>query len=223
MDSRIKNRIVRTVILSALALVVGAGVGWYQVSIQKARVVTHDVEPAAGGARIAGLDLGGPFSLTTHTGEAVTEKNYAGDYKLLYFGFTYCPAICPTELQKISQVMRALDKNHPELASKVQPLFITVDPERDTVDVMREYVSLFHPRLVGLTGTQPQIDFVSKSYRVFATQVEDQTQSDYTVDHSSFIYLMGPEDQVLGLYKIKDNAEFIYKEIEALLLEQKTI
>lgn len=214
MKPEIKKRLLRTFIFSVLALIVGVGVGWYQTSIQSARVVNKG---AGGTAEIAGLELGGPFNLTDHTGKAVTEKDYEGQYKLIYFGFTYCPAICPSELQKISRVMSAIEKNHPEEAEGFQPLFITVDPERDTVDVMREYVQLFHPKLVGLTGTQPQIDFITKAYRIFATKVQDESMSDYTMDHSTFVYLMGPNGKLVGLYRMKDTPDFIYKDIQEKL------
>ncbi len=212
MNPEIKKRLLRTLIFSLIALVIGVGVGAYQVSIQKARVLQKGV---SGAADIAGLELGGPFNLTNHLGEAVTQDSYAGKYKLIYFGFTYCPAICPTELQKISQVMKAFEKDTPEQAERLQPLFITIDPARDDVQAMNAYVKLFHPRLVGLTGTQPQIDFIAKAYRVFATKVENEDLSDYTMDHSSFLYFMGPEDQLMGLYRMDDTADFIYKDMVA--------
>ncbi len=208
MNPRIKKHLMRTIIFSLIALVIGAGVGWMQVQKQAADMNGN----AAGTAMpVAGLNIGGPFSLTDHTGAEVSEKTYAGQYKLIYFGFTYCPAICPTELQKISRVMSALEKDHSEAALNVQPLFISVDPERDSVAVMKEYVRLFHPRLVGLTGTVPQVDFIKKHYRVFATKVEDETNQDYTVDHSSFIYLMGPNDELIGMYRMKDTPDQIYQ------------
>ncbi len=109
--------------------------------------------------------------------------------------------------------MGALEKDQPETAETIQPLFITVDPERDRVPVMKEYVSLFHKRLVGLTGTQPQIDFVKKSYRIFATKVQDESANDYTVDHSSFIYLMGPDNTLMGMYRVSDTADYIYQDV----------
>lgn len=199
-------------ILAFIALVIGAGTAWYQTKIQSARV-TKQGESSGKIMPVAGLALGGPFSLTDHTGKAVTEKDYAGQYQIIYFGFTFCPAICPTELQKVSQVMKALEKNETALAEKVQPLFITIDPERDTVEVMRDYVSLFHPKLVGLTGTQPQIDFVTKAYRIFARKVDDPEQNDYTMDHSSYLYLMGPENNLLGIYRMDDDADFIYDDV----------
>ena len=109
--------------------------------------------------------------------------------------------------------MKALARNKPELAEKVQPLFITIDPERDTVPVMKDYVSLFHPKLTGLTGTQPQIDFVSKAYRIFARKVDDPTQNDYTMDHSSYLYLMGTDNKLLGIYRMDDDADYIYDDV----------
>ena len=213
MKPEIKKRLLRTLIFCLLALVIGGSVGWFQVQMENARTVTREGKPSETAMPIAGLNIGGPFSLTNHMGEDVTEKDYEGQYKLIYFGFTYCPAVCPTELQKISRVMSALEKNQPETAAKIQPLFITVDPERDRVPVMKEYVSLFHKRLIGLTGTQPQIDFVKKSYRVFATKVEDESANDYTVDHSSFIYLMGPDDTLVSMYRVSDSADKVYEDI----------
>ncbi|MGH1399540.1 MAG: SCO family protein [Alphaproteobacteria bacterium] len=210
MSQNIKNRLIRTFIFSAIALVIGVGVGWYQIKMQSARVMKQGESGAQRPAPIAGLKLGGPFSLTDHRGEKVTEKTYDGQYKFIYFGFTYCPAICPTELQKVSQVMRAMEKNKPELAKTIQPLFITIDPARDTVPVMKDYVSLFHPRLIGLTGTQPQIDFVTKAYRVFARKVVTEEQQDYTMDHSSYLYLMSPDNQLTAIYRMDDGADFVY-------------
>jgi len=213
MKPEIKKRLLRTLIFSLIALVIGAGVGWVQIQMQSARITTKDGKPMETAMPMAGLQIGGPFSLTDHTGADVTEKNYDGQYKLIYFGFTYCPAICPTELQKISRVMGAMEKNKPETAKTIQPLFITVDPERDRVPVMREYVSLFHPRLIGLTGSVPQIDFVKKSYRIFATKVQDESANDYTMDHSSFIYLMGPDNTLISMYRVSDKADDVYQDI----------
>lgn len=215
MNEVVKKRLLRSVVLSVVALVIGIGVGWVQISMQKARTVNKGSN--ASESPIAGLNIGGPFTLTDQDGNTVTEKTYEGEYKLIYFGFTYCPAICPTELQKVSRVMSALEKNYPEAAQTIQPLFITIDPERDTVPVMREYVRLFHPRFTGLTGTVPQIDMVKKHYRIYASKVETEEQNDYTMDHSSFIYLMGPENALLGMYRTSDTPDAIYQDIVKLL------
>jgi len=216
MKTHTKNRLLRIFILSIVAILIGAGVAFYQVKFQTAHVRGQGAVSQSG-SPIAGLEVGGPFSLTNHLGEAVTQDTYEDDYKLIYFGFTYCPAICPTELQKVSRVTKALEKNNPQLSEKFQPLFITVDPQRDTVAVMKDYVSLFHPKIVGLTGTQPQIDFVAKAYRIFARKVEDpdsdNPNEDYTMDHSSYLYLMGPEGNLLGLYRMDDDADYIYDDV----------
>ena len=217
MKPEIKKRLMRTLVLSLIALVVGGAVGWFQVQMENARVITKEGKPAETAVPMAGLNIGGPFSLTNHLGEDVTEKTYAGMHKFIYFGFTYCPAICPTELQKMSRVMSALEKNHPEAAQNVQPIFITIDPERDRVPVMKEYISLFHKRFVGLTGTRPQIDFIKKGYRVFATKVQDETMNEYTMDHSSFLYLMSPENTLVSMYRMADSADIIYRDIEKQL------
>lgn len=149
--------------------------------------------------------FGGPFSLVDHNGKTVTDKDYADKFKLIYFGFTFCPAICPTELAKMTAALNALG----EEAKKIQPLFITVDPERDTVEKMKPYVALFHPSLVGLTGTPEQIKNTTKAYKIYAAKVEDPSLSDYTVDHSSFIYLIAPDGRLLYIFKSSDDASVL--------------
>lgn len=196
------KRIRRTVILCAAAMAIGGGIGLIQLGLEGKNNGTGLME-------VAGADIGGPFTLVNQDGKTVTEKDYAGKYKLIYFGFTYCPAICPTELQKIAQTMNIIGEKDAGLAEAVQPLFVSVDPERDTAKVMREYVKLFHPRLVGLTGTMEQIEQVKKDYRIYAAKVKSETADDYTVDHSSFIYLMSPDDRLLGIYRAADSAETV--------------
>lgn len=147
---------------------------------------------------VAGSEIGGPFTLIDHTGTTRTEQDLAGKYILMYFGFTFCPAICPTELQKITRAM----EDAGTLADKIQPVFITIDPERDTQETMARYVLQFHPRLMGLTGTREQIDSVLRTYRVYARKVEDPGLSEYTMDHSSYIYFIGPDGLLMGAYGI---------------------
>lgn len=138
--------------------------------------------------------IGGPFELTDHQGNRVTEKDYAGQYKLIYFGFTYCPDVCPTELQTMSAALEEMGEN----AEKVQPLLITIDPERDTPEALAQYVGHFHSRLVGLTGTPEEIAAAAKAYRVYYAKVEDENSSaEYTMDHSSVLYFMGPDGSFL--------------------------
>ena len=201
MSPALKSRLQRTAILCLIALVIGAAMGWHQAqkgSGKQEALMT-----------VAGVQIGGPFVLTDQNDATVTEKNYEGQYKLMYFGFTSCPAICPTELQKITRVMDALGDG----GKNIQPLFVTVDPERDTVDVMKSYLSQFHPRFVGLTGTPEQIAAMLKSYRIYANKVKTPEMSDYTMDHSSFVYLMGPADELLAIYRTADTAEMMTADI----------
>ncbi|PZO82755.1 MAG: SCO family protein [Micavibrio aeruginosavorus] len=147
--------------------------------------------------------FGGPFTLTDQNGKTVTEKDLTGSYRLMYFGFTYCPAICPTELSKISAALKQMGSK----GDQVVPVFVTVDPERDTVQAMKNYTALFHPSLIGLTGTPEQIKDMLKAYKIYAAKVQDPQMSDYTMDHSSFIYLLAPDDRLLHIFKMDDNAK----------------
>ncbi len=145
----------------------------------------------AGNIRIMGQALvGGPFTLTDHTGKHVTEQDFRGRTMVVFFGFTFCPDVCPSGLQVMSA---ALDKLGPK-ADRVVPVLITVDPERDTPAQLAMYVQSFHPRLVGLTGTPAEIEAVAKAYRVYVRKVGDpKSTAGYTIDHSSIIYVMGPD------------------------------
>lgn len=147
-------------------------------------------------APVARPAVGGPFALTDTQGRAVTDADFRGRFTLVYFGFTYCPDVCPTSLTYIAQ---ALDRLGPD-ADKVVPVFITVDPERDTPEQLKEYVRHFHPRLVGLTGTREQVAAAAKAYRVYfaKAQVQGAPQGDYTMDHTSIIYLMGRDGKFLA-------------------------
>lgn len=134
--------------------------------------------------------IGGPFELTDHTGKRVSDRDYRGKYMLVFFGFTLCPDVCPTGLQVIAA---ALDKLGPK-AETLTPIFISLDPARDTPAQLASYVQSFHPRLIGLTGTQAEIDAVAKAYRVYSKRVDDpKSTAGYTIDHSTFVYVMGPD------------------------------
>ena len=138
--------------------------------------------------------VGGPFELTDQAGRRRTDADFRGKLVVLYFGYTYCPDVCPTELQSISL---ALDKLG-AAAEAVQPLFITVDPERDTPARLAEYVSSFHPRLIGLTGSLAEIRKTAIAYRTFFVKNGAATPADYSVDHTGFIYLVGKDGRYLG-------------------------
>lgn len=151
--------------------------------------------------------LGGPYTLVSESGQTVTQADFAGDYTLIYFGFTFCPDICPTELQVMST---AYDMLPADVAAQVQPMFITIDPNRDTVDAVREYTALFHDDLLGLTGSEEQVAAVAREFRVFRQAIgQDEDPDYYTVDHSSFIYLQGPENANVAVFPFGTPPEVI--------------
>jgi len=147
--------------------------------------------------------VGGPFELTDHTGRIRTERDFRGQLMLVYFGFTYCPDVCPTDLLQMALAVDQLG----QAGDMVQPVFITVDPERDTPEHLKQYMPLFHPRFVGLTGDAIAIRAAASAYRVFYKKVEWGDRSDYTVDHSAFIYLMGRDGEYLGFFPPGASAE----------------
>lgn len=147
--------------------------------------------PSAGKAAI-----GGPFNLIDHNGKAVSEKDFLGKWNLFYFGFTHCPDICPDELQKMAS---AIDKIKEKSGLEVVPVFISVDPERDTVEQVREYVKEFHPKLIGLTGSSDEVKKTARAYRVYYMKTEEEG-SDYLVDHSIVMYLMDPNMEFVKFF-----------------------
>lgn len=161
------------------------------------------------------VKIGGPFTLTDHTGRAVTEQDFRGKAMLIFFGYTYCPDVCPTSLTEISA---AMDKLGP-LADKVVPILVSVDPERDTPGVLKDYVAHFHPSIVGLTGTPEQIKQAAKVYRVYFAKVPDKggDKDAYLMDHSSVIYLMGPDGKFLAHFSTQTDAETMAAKIKSLL------
>lgn len=141
--------------------------------------------------------IGGAFALKDQTGKTRTDADFRGQIMLIYFSFTYCPDICPTDLQAISLAMDQLGAD----AAKVQPLFVTLDPERDTVEHLAQYMPLFHPRLIGLTGSLSDVTKAADAYRVFYKRVKTGDKpDDHTLDHTSFIYLVDRDGRYLGFF-----------------------
>ncbi len=160
-----------------------------------------------------GVTIGGPFSMVDHTGKPVTEQDFRGRYTLIYFGFTFCPDFCPTELANMAHAVDALGPD----GDQVTPMFFTVDPERDTVAALADYVSFFHPRMVGLTGTLAQTDAAARAWRVFYRKVESDSATEYLVDHSTFVYLMGPDGDLRALFRYGTSPEVMAAAIRAEL------
>ncbi|MSP51133.1 MAG: SCO family protein [Alphaproteobacteria bacterium] len=147
---------------------------------------------------VTSTKVGGPFAMIDHTGKAVTDADYRGKYMLVFFGFTNCPDICPTELQTISA---ALDLFPPATLERVQPLFVTVDDERDTPAAIKEYLGAFHPRFVGLTGSSAQVAAITKVYRAYALKGPANRDGMFMIEHAGFIYLMSPEGAFVDIFR----------------------
>jgi cytochrome oxidase Cu insertion factor (SCO1/SenC/PrrC family) len=145
------------------------------------------------GSRL-GVSIGGPFTLVDQNGVTRHDTDFRGEYMLIYFGYTFCPDACPTALQNMSTALDDLGDS----GKSVQPIFITVDPERDTVEQMKRYAANFHPRLVALTGSTEQTMAAARAYRIYYDKNLHGAELDYLVDHSSFIYLMGRDGRYLA-------------------------
>ena len=204
-----KKRIIRSLLIIVAALGFSALIAFLQIEAYKKTAPS----PNAQTIKVAGAPVGGPFTLTDHKGHPFTDQDLRGKYALIYFGFTSCAAICPAELQKMNVALTRSGA----LADQIQPVFITVDPARDTQSVLANYVAQFHPALIGLTGTEEQIQAVLKAYKIYARKVEDPAFSDYTMDHSSYIYFLDPAGNLLGLYGASSTPSEIEAAIKAAL------
>jgi len=161
--------------------------------------------------------IGGPFSLVDHNGNSVTDQSFLGRHMLVYFGYTYCPDVCPTALTDMGNALDMLGDE----AKHLTPVFITIDPERDTPEYLREYVQHFHPRLVALTGTVDQVKAVTKVYGVYSAKVyedpEKKDPDDYLMDHTSVIFLMGPQGNFKQHFGHRIDSETMARRIREIL------
>jgi protein SCO1/2 len=147
--------------------------------------------------------IGGPFKLIDQNGKPITDADFKGRPLLVFFGFTHCPDVCPTTLFEVSEVFRVLGKD----ADRAAALFVSVDPERDTPAVMKDYLSSFDPRLTAATGERPAIDAVEKAYRVYAKKVPTGKGDDYTMDHTAIVYLMDKQGRFVAPFNLKRKPE----------------
>jgi protein SCO1/2 len=162
---------------------------------------------------LAGAAIGGPFTLTGMDGQPVSDSDFAGQYRIIYFGYSYCPDVCPVDLQKLMQGLLLAEKVDPALAQKIQPIFITIDPARDTPAQLKTYVANFHPRLIGLTGTEEQIADAAKKYLILYQKQENSGMSEYLMDHSRQGYLFGPKGEPLALLPYDGTPQQVADEI----------
>ncbi|MDR3523619.1 MAG: SCO family protein [Acetobacteraceae bacterium] len=191
-----------------------AGMGlWANTWWQEEKTAQQSAVGAGGVAVPGGVAIGGHFDLVGADGKPVTDADFRGKVMLVYFGYTFCPDVCPTELQTIAASLAQLG----DQAAKVAPIFITIDPERDTPQAMGEYVKLFDGRIVGLTGSAEQIASVAKAYRVYYAKADAKGASTYLMDHSSFIYVMGPDGGFRSLIKPGAQAADVAQALRAQL------
>ena len=158
-----------------------------------------DARPPLEGARI-----GGPFTLTDQNGKTVSDSDFAGKYRLVYFGYSFCPDICPVDVQKLMLGLSQFEKADPARGASVVPMFITIDPARDTPAALKPFVSRYHPRLIGLTGTPEQIAAVAKAYVVSYHKVEGSAPDRYLMAHTQLAFLMDPAGKPLALLPLDD-------------------
>jgi cytochrome oxidase Cu insertion factor (SCO1/SenC/PrrC family) len=170
-------------------------------------VASFVYQPSPRGPLSSGTALvGGPFTAVNHQGLTVTEKTYQGHYRLMFFGFTFCPDVCPTELQVMAEALKQLGKD----GDSIVPIFVTIDPARDTPALMKSYVEAFDPRLVGLTGSAEQIAGIAKAWRVFYQKVDNKARpADYTMDHSSLIFLMDGDNRFLKHFQYETDPKVL--------------
>lgn len=170
--------------------------------------------PSTDGVDLRGAAIGGPFELIDKTGETVRWSDFAGQYRLVYFGYAYCPDVCPTDVQRFTQGLKIFARENPDLAKKVQPIFITVDPQRDTPEKVGEFAAAFSPDLIGLTGTPEQIEAAKDAFKVFSKKGAVQPAGGYLVDHTNITYLFDPEGKPLGALPTDKGPEAVAAELE---------
>lgn len=171
-------------------------------------------QPPAPPAPLAGAKIGGPFTLVDQDGRTRTERDFAGKYRIMYFGYTFCPDVCPVDVRNLAQGYRKFADSDPDRAAKVVPVFVTVDPERDTVEIVKGFVNAFDPALVGLTGTVAQTTAAAKAYAVPFELRKEAGKDAYLVDHGRAAYLMDPAGQPIALLSQDQKPDVIAGELD---------
>lgn len=153
---------------------------------------------------LKGATIGGPFALTDQRGKAVTDRDFAGQYRLMYFGYSFCPDVCPVDLQKLMQGLRQFEQADAERGAKVAPIFISIDPARDTPQALAPFVARYHPRLLGLTGSDAAVAQAAKAFLVTYKKQEGSAPDRYLMAHTQLAYLMGPQGEPIALIPVDD-------------------
>ena len=166
-------------------------------------------------APLAGSTIGGSFALTDQDGKPYSSDALAGKYRIIYFGYTFCPDACPTDMQVLGKAMRQLDAKDPAKSAKIQPIFITVDPARDKPAALKQFVQAFYPRMIGLTGSDAQIAAVAKEYAVFyRKQPAPDGTSGYLMDHPRVAFLFDPDGKPIEMLPVDANADAVVADLE---------
>jgi protein SCO1/2 len=163
---------------------------------------------------LQGAAIGGPFTLTGEDGRPVKSSSFDGKYRLIYFGYTFCPDVCPVDMQTLMKGYKAFEKQDAERASRVVPLFITLDPARDTPEVLRQWTHAFDPHLIGLTGTPAQVDAVAKQFAIYFKRDAPDKDGAYLVDHARMALLMGPKGEPIALIAHDKDAATVAAELD---------
>ncbi|MBV7259090.1 SCO family protein [Erythrobacter crassostreae] len=163
---------------------------------------------------LTGATIGGEFELTGSDGETVRWADFEGKYRIVYFGFAYCPDICPNDMSQLARGLKALEETDAEKVAKIQPMFVTIDPERDTPEVVGEFVSAFSDKFIGLTGTPEQVKAAADTFRVYYERGEDLDNGQYLMNHSNIAYLFGPSGEPLATLPTDLGAEAVAAEID---------
>ncbi len=170
-------------------------------------------QPPLEQAPLHGAAIGGPFALTGSDDRTVQWSDFAGQWRIVYFGYAYCPDICPTDVQRMTQGPSLYARTDPELAANIQPIFISLDPERDTPAVVGEFTNAFSDRLIGLTGTNEQIKAAADAFKVYYQRGEDTPGGGYLVDHTNITYLFDPEGNPVATLPVDLGPEAVAREL----------
>ncbi len=171
-------------------------------------------EPDSGPPPLEGASIGGAFTLTGENGQPVSWSDFDGEYRTIYFGYTFCPDVCPTDVQRAMAGLRAFEQEHPERGARIQPLFVSVDPARDTPAVLREFTDAFHPRLIGLTGSEETLHEVADEFAVSFSKGATQPGGGYLMDHMAITYLFGPDGQPITMLPTDQGPAAVAAELE---------
>ena len=168
----------------------------------------EDVRPP-----LEGADIGGDFTLVGKDGNDVHWSDFDGKYRMVYFGYTFCPDICPTDVQRMARGLNLFAKKNPELAAQVQPIFISIDPERDTPEAVGQFAAAFSDRLIGLTGSPEQVKQAADTFRVFYSKGAESSAGGYLMDHSAVTYLFGKKGEPIATLPTDQGAEAVATEL----------